>query len=345
MDLTIFAMLAQDGVVNGAIYVLLAVVLVLVYAVTRIIFLPQGEFVSFGALTLASLAAGRTPGTAWLLVGAGLVAVAMELVAALRARSYGAVPRAVALYVAAPVAIALLTHWAAPRGLPLALSVALTLLLVVPLGPILYRIAYRPLENASILVLLIASVGVHFAMTGLGLLFFGAEGARAPVLIEGHVVLGDMQVSGQSMAVVGVAALLIIGMYLLFEHTVYGKALRATAVNRRGARLVGISTSMSGSLTFALAALIGALSGVLIGSLTTIFYDSGFLLGLKGFVAAIIGGLASYPVAAFGALLVGLLESYSSFWASQFKEVIVFTLIIPVLVWRSMTTRHVAEEE
>ena len=160
MDLTIFTMLAQDGVVNGAIYVLLAVVLVLVYAVTRIVFLPQGEFVSFGALTLASLAAGRTPGTAWLLVGAGLVAMAMELVAAVRARSYAGVPGAVALYVAGPVVLALLTHWAAPRGLPLALSVALTLLLVVPLGPILYRIAYRPLENASILVLLIASVGV-----------------------------------------------------------------------------------------------------------------------------------------------------------------------------------------
>jgi len=69
------------------------------------------------------------------------------------------------------------------------------------------------------------------------------------------------------------------------------------------------------------------------------------LIGLKGFVGAIVGGLASYPVAAAGAVLVGLLESYSSFWASAFKEVIVFTLIIPVLVWRSLTTRHVEEEE
>ncbi|MBN8501469.1 MAG: hypothetical protein J0M19_10005, partial [Sphingomonadales bacterium] len=74
-------------------------------------------------------------------------------------------------------------------------------------------------------------------------------------------------------------------------------------------------------------------------------YDSGFLIGLKGFVGAIIGGLASYPVAALGALLVGLLESYSSFWASAFKEVIVFTLIIPVLLWRSLTSKHVEEEE
>ena len=90
--------------------------------------------------------------------------------------------------------------------------------------------------------------------------------------------------------------------------------------------------------------MIGAFSGLLISPITTIYYDSGFLIGLKGFVGAIVGGLASYPVAAAGAILVGLLESYSSFWASAFKEVIVFTLIIPVLLWRSLTTRHVEEE-
>jgi branched-chain amino acid transport system permease protein len=92
-------------------------------------------------------------------------------------------------------------------------------------------------------------------------------------------------------------------------------------------------------------ALIGALSGVLVAPITTIYYDSGFLVGLKGFVGAIMGGLVSYPIAAAGALLVGMLEAYSSFWASSYKEVIVFTLIIPVLVWRSLTARHIEEEE
>ena len=94
-----------------------------------------------------------------------------------------------------------------------------------------------------------------------------------------------------------------------------------------------------------LAAALGALCGILIAPLTTVYYESGFLIGLKGFVGAIVGGLVSYPVAALGALLVGLLESYSSFWASAFKEVIVFTLILPVLLWRSLTTKHVEEEE
>ena len=108
---------------------------------------------------------------------------------------------------------------------------------------------------------------------------------------------------------------------------------------------MGISTTMAGKLSFTLAAMIGTFSGILISPITTLYYDSGFLIGLKGFVGAIIGGLASYPVAAAGALLVGFLESYSSFYASAYKEVIVFTLIIPVLLWRSLTSHHSEEEE
>jgi len=196
-----------------------------------------------------------------------------------------------------------------------------------------------------VLVLLIVSVAVHFALTGLALVFFGAEGWRTPAFVSGQVDLGFMVWSAQSLFVVATCALLIIALWLFFGKTLYGRALRATAVNRRGARLVGISTTMSGSLTFTLATAIGAMSGMLIAPITTVYYDTGFLIGLKGFVGAIIGGLASYPVAAAGSLLVGVLESFSSFWASAYKEVIVFTLIIPVLVWRSFSTHHVDEEE
>jgi branched-chain amino acid transport system permease protein len=111
-----------------------------------------------------------------------------------------------------------------------------------------------------------------------------------------------------------------------------------------GARLVGVSAALAGKLSFGLVAFMAVVSGILVSPLTTIYYDTGFLIGLKAFVAAIIGGLISYPAAALGALLVGLLESYSSFWASAFKEVIVFALIIPVLIWRSVTS-HVIEDE
>jgi branched-chain amino acid transport system permease protein len=208
---------------------------------------------------------------------------------------------------------------------------------------LVYRVAYQSLADATSLVLLIVSIGVHFAMTGLALLFFGAEGFRNPAFWDTRFQWGPVTVGGQAIIIVLSTMALMALLWLFFERTLYGKALRATAINRLGARLMGISSHTAGQLTMAMAALIGALSGLLIGPTTTIFYDSGFLIGLKGFVAAVIGGLASYPMAAVGAIFVGLVESFGSFWASAFKEVIVFTLILPVLLWRSLAGGHSEE--
>ena len=345
MDFSIAVLLAQDGITNGAIYTLLSLALVLVFAVTRVIFVPAGEFVTYGTLTLAALQLGKPPGTVGLLVGLAILAGAMEVYTAARDRAWHRLPRQFALYAALPLAIAGLVHVLAPLSLAFPLQIVLAVAIVTALGPLLYRVAYQPLAEASVLVLLIVSVAVHFAMVGLGLWFFGAEGSRTPAFTGASFRFGNVQVSGQSLLVLLFSLLVIAMLYVFFDRTLYGKALRATALNRVGARLVGISPTLAGSLTFTLAALLCTLSGVLIGPITTVYYDSGFLVSLKGFVGAIIGGMSSYPLAAAGALLVGLLESFSSFWASAFKEVIVFTLIIPVLLWRSLTTRHHEEEE
>jgi branched-chain amino acid transport system permease protein len=246
---------------------------------------------------------------------------------------------------AVPAVIVGITLWAAPLRLPLLLQSLLTLALVTALGPLVYRLAYAKLADATVLVLLIVSVGVHFALTGLGLVFFGAEGFRNPSFWDARYALGRLSITGQTLIIFVASIALIAALFVFFERTLRGKALRATAVNRLGARLMGISTAGAGRLSFGLAAFIGALSGLLIGPATTMFYDSGFLIGLKGFVAAIFGGLASYPAAALGALFVGILESFGSFWASAFKEVIVFTVIIPVLLWRSFQHGHADEEE
>ena len=335
----------QDGIVNGAVYALLGLALVLVFAVTRVVFIPQGEFVTFGALTLAVLCEGKSPATVWLLLIGGATAFVMECVHSARAHRFGPLARAAITDLVYPAVMFWLVPQLAGMGLPLWGNVLLALALVVPLGPLLYRIAYQPLAEASVLVLLIASVAVHFALTGLGLVFFGPEGRRTPEFLSGMVDFGLGPWSLQSLFVVIASAILIFLMWLFFGFTLYGRALRATAINRRGARLMGISTVMSGRITFTVAALVGTISGMLIAPMTTVYYDAGFLIGLKGFVAAIIGGMSSYPVAAAGALVVGLLEAFASFWASSYKEVIVFTLIIPVLLWRSLTTHHVEEEE
>jgi branched-chain amino acid transport system permease protein len=350
MDLSIAAILTQDGITSGAIYALLALALVLVFSVTRVIFIPQGEFVAFGALTLAAMQSNKFPQSATMLVALGAATFVVETVSILRGAerrrtAARGLPIALAKFILFPVAVYLFTRQVSATTLPMLVQVLLTLAIVAPMGPMIYRLAFQPLAEATTLVLLIVSVGVHFALLGIGLVMFGAEGSRTTPFSDMRFEIGALAVTGQSLVIVGVSVWLILALYLYFERTLSGKALRATAVNRLGARLVGIGTTQAGRLAFTLAAVMGALCGVLIAPLTTVYYDSGFLIGLKGFVGAIIGGLVSYPIAAGGAILVGLLEAFSSFWASAFKEVIVFTLIIPVLLWRSLTSRHVDEGE
>lgn len=337
--------LAQDAVTNGAVYALLALALVLVYTVTRVIFVPQGEFITFAALSLATLQVGKVPGTVYLLVAAGALVALLDGAAALRAGDPRRLARVLLVNLGLPLAVAGVAALAADENGGVWLQVLVTLAIVTPLGPILYRLAFQPLAAASPLILLIVAVAVHYVLTGLGLLFFGGEGLRSRAFSDASFPLGVLNVTAQSLWVVAASAGLIMALWLLSERTLYGKALRATAVNRIGARLVGISAAYAGSLSFTMAALVGAIAGVLISPITTIYYDTGFLISLKGFVGAIIGGMVSYPLAGFGALLVGFLESFSSFWWSVFKESIVFTLIIPVLLWRSLAVRHAEEDE
>ncbi len=349
MDTSILTVLFQDGITTGAIYALLSLALVLVFSVTRVIFLPQGEFVAFGALTLAAIQNGQAPGTALLLVALGGVTLAVEIGNALRlapsrARLVRRLPLLLLTQLAYPLALYGLTRHVALQELAMPLQIALALGIVVPMGPMIYRVAYQPLAHSSVLVLLIVSLGVHLAMVGLGLLMFGPEGSNTKPFTDLQFTLGDSPVSGQSVIVLVTVAALIAAIYVFFDRTLTGKALRATAVNRLGARLVGVGINQAGKLSFAMAAGIGALCGILIAPFTIVNYESGFIIALKGFVGAIFGGLASYPVAALGSVAVGLVESFSSFWASSYKELIVFTVILPILLWRSLTSHHVDEE-
>lgn len=346
MDGTILLFLLQDGITNGAVYALLGIAIVLIFAVTRVIFIPQGELVAFGALTYALLEAGKLPGTVWLTAAFGAVAFLFDLAGSLSTGMDGRkLARSAAFNLGLPAVLVAATYAVAGAGLGSGVNILLTLALVTPLGPYIYRIAFQPIASASILALLITAVGVHLALVGLGLVFFGAEGLRAPSLSDLTLELGPLLVSGQSLVIYALTVLCIGALWFFFERALWGKALKATAVNRLGARLVGIRTTLAGSLAFALAALVGALCGILIAPVTTIYYDTGFIIGLKGFVAAIVGALASYPVTALAAIAVGIVEAFSSFLASDLKEVVVFMLIIPVLVWRSLTQPHVEEED
>jgi branched-chain amino acid transport system permease protein len=338
-------LLVQDGISTGAIYVLVGLGIVLIFLVTRVIFVPFGDVVGYSALTLAALQMKQMPGTVWLVLTLAVMATATEVYSLLREGHARRLPKALVLYGLLPILPAVLVWLVAGRELPMWLGIALTCAIILPISPLLYRVAFRPLADASVLVLLIVAVAVHFAMSGLALVFFGPEGFRTEPMTRALFDLGPVVVSGQSILIVASSAIISLLLFVFFERTLTGKALRATAVNRIGARLVGILPSTTGATAFLLASALAAISGILIGPVPTLYYDSGFLIGLKAFVGAIIGGLVSYPATAVGAIFVGLFESYASFFNSSLKEVFVFGALIPILIWQSIRTKGSIEEE
>jgi len=338
--------LGIDGLANGAVYLLAGLGLVLIFSVTRVVFVPFGDVAAFAALTLAAFETNRLPPTIGLVLTLAVLALLTEVGSLIRRGEHRQIPKALLLWGVLPAVPCLLAWLAARAGVPASLQIAATVLLVVPIAPLLARVVYQPIADASVLVLLIVSLALHFLLSGLGLLFFGPEGSRTAPLASGSLALGDgFTVSGQVMLMVASAIVLSGLFFLVFERTVAGKALRATAVNRVGARLVGIRPARTAMLAYGSASLLAGLIGVLIAPVTTMYYDSGFIIGLKAFVAAIIGGLVSYPMTAIGAIAVGLVESFASFWSGALKDVIVFSLLIPVLMLRSFLTPHADEDE
>jgi branched-chain amino acid transport system permease protein len=337
--------LGIDGLANGAVYLLAGLGLVLIFSVTRVVFVPFGDVAAFAALSLAAFETGRVPATIGLVATLAVLALAVEIRSlAVRGEAWR-IPRAILGWGVLP-ALPCLAAWAiAGRAAPAPVQVVVAVALVVPIIPLVARVALQPIADASVLVLLIASLALHYLLSGLGLLFFGPEGSRTAPLAGGAISLGGFSVSGQVLLMVG-ASLVLSGLFFLaFERTVAGKALRATAINRVGARLVGIRPARTALLAYVAASLLAGLIGILVAPVTTMYYDSGFLIGLKAFVAAIIGGLVSYPLTALGALAVGVVESFASFWSGALKDVIVFSLLIPVLLLRSFFSAHVEEEE
>ncbi|WP_114312357.1 branched-chain amino acid ABC transporter permease [Thermus caldifontis] len=325
MDATILSFLLLDGLQNGVVYGLLALSLVLVFAVTRVILVPIGELLMFAPLSLVWLLEGKLPGTLWL-------ALALGGAWALMARGRGGL-----LPLLGGVGLFLL-FLLAKEAPPLAYVAAV--LLVVYLGVATYRVFFQPMRGATVLSFLIMAVGLHVAYQGLGLVFFGPEQFRPAPFLSGEVMVG---LSWQGVLVLLFAASSLAGLYLFFRFSLFGKALLAAAENRLGARLSGIGPEEAGMVAFSIASLLAALSGLLLAPLINAAYFMGFMLGLKGFVAAILGGLASYPVAFLGALLVGLFESFTSFYASAYKEALVFLLLVPALFYQSLRARTVEE--
>ena len=220
--------------------------------------------------------------------------------------------------------------------LPLGFSFLLAVLAVTLVGIGLERFTIRPARSSNPIALIIITVGASIFLRGVAMMFWGKDslGLR-PFTGSTPIHLGGATLVPQSLWVLVVTVVVMAGLQFFYKRTITGKAMRACAFNRRAAGLVGIGVNRMVLVSFALSAAIGAAAGIVIVPITLCGYDVGIMLGLKGFCAAVLGGLGSSPGSILGGFLLGVLEALGAgLISSGFKDAIAFFVLLLVLFIR-----------
>lgn len=218
-------------------------------------------------------------------------------------------------------------------GLPLPAAIAGAIVLAAVAGVLLYKLAISPARDADVVTLIIITIGASIFLRGLAQWFWGKQYHALPGFSATESLhLGGAVILTQSLWILGITVVLVTALALFFTRTRLGKAILATAMNRDAAQLAGIKTSMVLTVAFAISAALGAVAGVIVAPITFTSYDVGIMLGLKGFVAAAIGGLGSSTGAVVGGLLLGLSEAYTAgYISSDYKDAVPFVIILAIL--------------
>lgn len=231
--------------------------------------------------------------------------------------------------------------------LPLILAILISVAIVTIVGALFERAVIYPLRRASVIALIIATVGVSMLLKRVAMIVWGREplalphfSGDAPIFVKGASILP------QNLWILGLTALAVILLQLFYNRTLVGKAMKASAINRTAASLVGINTSNMVLYSFALSAALGGLAGVMIAPIIMTSYASGGMLGLKGFAAAVLGGMGSPLGSVVGGLVLGLLESLSiGFISSGYKDAVAFIILLLVLFFRPGGILGIVEKE
>ena len=237
----------------------------------------------------------------------------------------------------------------APSGLPvyvvIPVALAAAAAVCMAVGYAIERIAYRPLRRAPKLAPLITAIGVSIVLQNLAMLVWGRNYHAFPAIlpVSEHEILGATITSVQ-VAIVLIAALLMAVLIALIDHTRLGRAMRATAENPPIAQLMGVNINQIISLTFIIGSALAAVAGLMVSANYSIaHYYMGFMLGLKAFTAAVLGGIGNIAGAVLGGLLLGLIESLGAgylgditggFLGSNYQDIFAFFVLIGVLVFR-----------
>jgi branched-chain amino acid transport system permease protein len=230
----------------------------------------------------------------------------------------------------------LLTAVLVQAQVPLGLALLLAVLAATAAGAATYRLTIEPARRASIVALIIITIGVSTMLRGGALLVFGKTPRPVPSF-SGETPIPVLQavILPQALWVIGVMLLIVICFYLFLDRTLVGKAFKACAINPYAAELTGISTRRMVLLAFTISGLLGALAGALVAPLIMASYDMGVLLGIKGFIAAIFGGLTNPFGAVAAGLSLGILEAFAAGYIhSGYKDALALVVLLVVLLLR-----------
>lgn len=227
----------------------------------------------------------------------------------------------------------MITFFAFEAGLPLPLAALLAILVTSAIGVALNKLAIEPARGAPVVSLIIITIGASIVIRGATQLVFDKQLHRFPAFSgDDPIRVLGATILPQSLWVIGGALAVFVGLWIFFTRTLTGKAVLATANNRVAAQLVGINTGWVMTLSFGLSAAIGAFAGVLVTPITLVGYDVGVALALKGFAAAMLGGMGNPKGALVGGLLLGCFEALTAgYLSSQYKEAVAFIVILAVL--------------
>jgi branched-chain amino acid transport system permease protein len=231
--------------------------------------------------------------------------------------------------------------------LPLALAIILAIIAATAIGALFERLAIRPLKSATPLSMVIITIGGSILIRGLTMLLLGKDTHSIPAFSGNEpLYLAGATILPQHLWIFGVTLLTILGNKLFFSYTITGKAMRACACNRKAASLVGVDVNRMVLFSFILSSAMGAMAGIIIAPLTMTAYDVGIMLGLKGFCAAIIGGMSSGFGTVIGGLLLGILESLGAgLISSGYKDAIAFIILLLILFVRPQGLFKKADSE
>jgi branched-chain amino acid transport system permease protein len=227
----------------------------------------------------------------------------------------------------------MVTVFAIAAGIPLPLAAVLAIVVAVAVGLLLHRFAVEPARGASAVTLIIITIGASILLRGIAAAVFDKNWHSLPAFISNEPIkIGGAALLPQSIVVLLGVGLIVVALWAFLTKTLSGKAMLATAANRLAAHLVGINTSVVVGLSFAISAAIGALGGILVAPISLTNYDVGTMLALKGFAAAILGGMGNPFGAVAGGLVLGLLEAFAAgYISSQYKDAVGFIVILLVL--------------